>query len=527
MLPHARIEKVNSMNPPSGRTAVAALMITASTYITYALGLVVSALIARSIGPEDFGRYSYIIMLVGVMVIFANNGLTTSGIRFVSECLGSGSQDAARHVHGWLLRGQFLSQLLIALAFLAAMRWLQPTGWAESMTVFAAIVVVCIAAKSMFLFDVSIAKGYRTFKVEAVTNISVSISTALAAVVMFLLHAALLHYLMLFVVSSLAYWLVAAHMLRRLQIKPVSGGIEPELKRRVRNHLGWTIVLTLVAALSNKSIETYLLNALTGPAEVAYFAIAAGLTRGGVDLLSSGLTTVLMPAMAHAFGAGGHERVNDILARAVRYFHFLGLMLAGVGVCVSVPAIALMYGARYEPVVAVLRVMMLVSGLTLCEGAFGALLSITDHQRARAGFAMFSVSVNAIAAFLLIPKFGLTGAVMAHAISRGLLFIAIIVAIKKVMPVRLPLAEIVRLTLAGVLAAALAALILTFMPGLLAGIVAAVAFGLAFVTLTVVLRAWEKTDATLVLSLIDRLPGKLKLLRGPVARWEQQLASRH
>jgi O-antigen/teichoic acid export membrane protein len=513
------------MNPTAGRTATAALMITASTYVTYALGLIVSALIARSIGPADFGRYSYLVMLVGVLVILTNNGLTTSGIRFVSQCIGSGSQDTARHVHDWLLKGQYLSQVLITLVFLACLPWLLPTGWAESVTRFAVLVVVCIVAKSQFLFDVSIAKGYRQFRIEALTNISVSVATAVAVVVMFAMHASLFHYLVLFAGSSLAYWLVAAWMLRRFGISALKGEIAPELKQKVRSHLIWTIVLTFVAALSNKSIETYLLNALTGPAEVGYFAIAAGLTRGGVDLLSSGLTSVLMPSMAHAFGAGGHERVNGILARAVRYFHFLGLLLAGIGVCVSAPAVALMYGARYEPVVDVLRVMMMVSGLTLCEGSFGALLSITDHQRARAGFAAFSVSVNAIAAIALIPRFGLAGAVMAHAISRSLLFIAMVVAIKQVMPVRLPLREVVRLTLAASGAAVLAGLCFWLIPGIFAGIIVSILFSVTFIALTVVLGAWEQADAALLLTLMDRFPRLFSAVRPAVAKWERHLGA--
>ena len=74
-----------------GTALRAALQMTGSTYVIYAAGLVVSALIARSIGPEQFGRYSYLVWLAGVLILISNNGLTTSGIRFVSECLGRDS----------------------------------------------------------------------------------------------------------------------------------------------------------------------------------------------------------------------------------------------------------------------------------------------------------------------------------------------------------------------------------------------------------------------------------------------------
>ena len=75
------------MNQPFGRGAAirAALQMTGSTYVIYATGLLVSALIARSVGPADFGRYSYLVWLAGVLIMVGNNGLTTSAIRFVSE----------------------------------------------------------------------------------------------------------------------------------------------------------------------------------------------------------------------------------------------------------------------------------------------------------------------------------------------------------------------------------------------------------------------------------------------------------
>ncbi len=107
------------------------------------------------------------------------------------------------------------------------------------------------------------------------------------------------------------------------------------------------MVLAFVAALSNKSVETLLLNRFAGAEAVGFFTIGASLTRGGVELLSSGLTTILMPTMAHAFGAGGIERVNRIASNAMRYYQFVGLLLAGVGVFWAEPVIAVMYGARY------------------------------------------------------------------------------------------------------------------------------------------------------------------------------------
>ena len=38
-------------------------IVTVSTYIEYALGLLMSVWIARSLGPSDFGRYAFTVWL--------------------------------------------------------------------------------------------------------------------------------------------------------------------------------------------------------------------------------------------------------------------------------------------------------------------------------------------------------------------------------------------------------------------------------------------------------------------------------
>ena len=56
-----------------GRVAAAkaAALMTGSTYISYGLGIIVSALIARDLGPADFGRYAYVVWMSGVLVVIA------------------------------------------------------------------------------------------------------------------------------------------------------------------------------------------------------------------------------------------------------------------------------------------------------------------------------------------------------------------------------------------------------------------------------------------------------------------------
>lgn len=506
-----------------GSALKAALLMTGSTYVTYALGLIINALIARNVGPTEFGQYSYLVWLSGVLVILANNGLPSSGIRFVAECVGRDDVQSARLVHGWLRVRQWFSLALVCVVFVVALPWFKPAEWAGQLTVLIAVVLVSTVAKTSYLFDTSMGKGYGRFDIEAKSTVAMSLLNTVAVVALVFFKAPVEAYLILFACISVGYGVSAAIMLARGDMRAAHGAMDPTLLQRLKPHVFWTVILLAVYMLSNKTVETFLLNAVVGAKEVGYFAIAAALTRGGVDLLSSGLTTVLMPIMGHAYGSGGAERVKVILSDSVRYFHFLGFLLAGVGLLWADTAITLLYGAQYEPVINVFRVMVVVGGLTLADGAFGAMLSTTDNQRLRASFATFSGVVSAAAAIILVPRYGLAGALIAHASSRVLVFFAAMIAISRVMSVRLPLRELGLLVVAAAVAGAISGALFYLWGNLWVDLIAGVVYAVVFIAMSVQLRAWKQKDGQQLLGLMARFPRVFGRVQPHVSAWVERL----
>lgn len=498
------------------------LLTTGSTYVTYAAGLVTSMLIARGLGPADYGRYAYLVWLSGLLVLVMNHGLTTSAIRFVSESLGRKSLVDAQDVHRRLQRWQGWSLLAVGAIFLAALPALRPAGWEGHLALFAAVALLASFAKAWYLFSISVAKGYGRFGIEASSISLLSLINLAGAGIMALLGAPLDGYMLLFLAISIAHPLMAAHQLRRAEIRKGSREIDDELLARVKPHLAWTMVSTLVAAFSNKAIETYLLNRLVGAEAVGFFTIAATLARGGVDLLSSGLMTVLMPVLANAYGAGGQQRIHRLGGDAVRYFHFLGLLLTGVGYFWARPVVELTYGSSYAPAIFALQMMVLVRGVTLSYAAFGALLTITDNQRLRAAEAVFAVVTSAGMALWLVPTHGLEGAIYAHMASTLAVFLFTFGCVWWVLRMPLPLGELMRMSAAALSAAALCfgALSLTETPTLLHQLLAGLLYVVLYLLSTLIFRVWNQNDIVLLDQLGQRVPAlrRLALLLVPWAR---------
>ncbi|MEY4763651.1 MAG: hypothetical protein RI907_324 [Pseudomonadota bacterium] len=501
-----------------------AVFITAATYLTTGLGLLVSTMAARSLGPETYGKYAYLVWLSGLLVTCSNHGLGISGIRFVSEYLGRGQADVARRIHGWLLHWQGVSTVAV-LALFSATCWYMPlAGWETQRPLMLGVILFGVGAKAAYLFDVSIAKGHKLFKIEAITNSTMSLIYAASVAMMAWLNADLSSFAIGFGVVSFLHIIMVRLLMRNHGIQADKQACPPEVIERIKPHLAWTVVLVAVGTLSNKTLETFILGTWIGPAEVGYFTIAATLTKGGIDVLSSALTAMLMPMMAHAYGEGGVQRVNIILRDSVRYFLFFGLVIGGIGVLWAEPGVLLLYGHRYDAVIPALQAMVIVGGLTLPEGAFGALLSTTDHQKLRATIVGLSAVISAASAIILVPTQGLTGALWSVAITRFVILLITGAAIRRALQTSFPYAQLLRLLASAVVAGALSWGLLWLLGHHVA---AQLASGLvylgAFLTMTIWLQAWTRKDAEVLTALAERKPKLFGRLTPRLRRWTNDL----
>lgn len=502
-----------------GAAIKAALLVTASTYITYALSLAVGAIIARALAPVEYGKYAYVVWLVGSLVLIVNNGFNTSGIRFIAESLGRGSSEEARDVHGWLQRRQQATLILATLTFIAISWVMKPQVWLSALPLFICITAISLCCRATYLFDISIAKGYGAFHIEAYSTFGVSVVNILLVAILAVFGATLSDYLILFTITSAALWLYSSILLRRSRVSPSFRPLESELAGRIEKHLLWTVLLVASTAVGSKSIETFLLNHLYGPVEVGFFAIAVALTRGSTDILVVGLSTILMPAMGRAFGAGGASRVHTIFSEALSFFTFLGLLMAGAGALWSGAAITLMYGKQYSPVIPILQTMLIVGGLTLGEAAFGSLLSTTGRQSTWAKVSLLSLPLAGIFASILLPKFGLSGAAASYAVTKVIVFAVLAVAALRAQRIALNLRALSRIVMAALAATVLACLSLLFFSGTGGEILAGIVYVLAITAATVFMRAWNQPQLAMLLAMSDRLPPVLQRVRPLLQKW--------
>lgn len=488
----------------------AALMMTGSTYVTYFTGLVTTTLIARALPSERYGQYAYFVWMVGVLCVLINNALSVSTLRFVSEAIGSKGVAAGTALHAWFRKRQSACMLLMLPAAIGFAYFNPPSGWASPIWIFILMMIVASLAKASYMFLLSASKGFGAFVVDAASNSIAGVVSAGAVLVAFFLGAGLNAYIGIFVATTLLGLLLARLLAARAGVAATAAGVDEEETRRIWRFMRWTLLLILCNALNYTSISVYVLNRVDGAVAVGLFVIAATLTRAGMDLLSAGLSSVLMTSMSRAYGAGGVAALVESTSSAVRYFHFLGLIVAGVGAFWAAPVIGMLYGSRYEGAVVIMMSLAVIGGLTFTDGVLSSALSVMERQRELVMVSVLSWVVTIGASTALIFAYGLTGAIIASVVSKAFLFACILVVVTRFVKLTVDWRSIILLTGAGGVSALPGLLLVTYADSAATRLAAGLVFSLILLALSWLIGFWSSDDKAQLRAIASKVP----VLRG-------------
>lgn len=500
-------------------------LVSASTYVEYALGLFISVWIARALGPADFGRYAFTVWLCSWLMTFCNHALTTSSTKFIAEAYGAELPEVASHISYRLMRNQSWSCAVVIALFFAGVAIIQPQEWKGFILPVAVLVSIGVVAKSNYSLWVAISKGQEKFEPVSIATVTGGVFTLVFVVIAAIFHASLMTFVGLFTVSCLMLNLINRIAYRRY-CKPVSPGeVPPEMSRRLTRHLRLTAVLILLLALKSNTIEVFLLNTYANSTAVGFFAIAGTLTRGAVELFSVGLTTTLLPYMARAFGQKGQAQATRVLSEATRFYWATGLMIAGLGFITTPSLVTLMYGNKYVEAIPAIEVTLVLAGLLLITNSIAAFQVVTDRQGDRLRISGSALVINVILGFSLIPHFGLLGAVLCYAGTRLAELLICTLYIRRVASAGLPVAVMARLFVVALVATGAGWLVADITPGHLAFVTGSIVFTVVFLPASFFVRYWSEEDYRLMGMITDKLgpvggvaKRVLGVLQGPVQR---------
>ncbi len=367
-------------------------------------GYVVAVLLARSLGPVDYGVYGIVYSVLMTIELIARIGIPQAVSRMIAEAGDRAPRVAATGV------------TLTALVYLGvfAAFWLAAPLLADAFNVPGGTWLFRIAAIDIpfyggYMITAHILNGRRTFGPESVAVLLYSLVKVVGVVVIFLHGATIAAALIVNALSSVMAFAWAGWASGRDSFVPSLAHSRGMLRLAVP-----VAVATLGVQLL-MSIDLWSLNAFGWAVPRATKGLYVAATNLGrmPNVLAFVMQAVLIPSIARAIGMGDRELVARTVLGAMR---FLAITLIPVAVIVAVeagPLLQLMFTSSFAEGAPLLAILVFAHGL--CNTVFATLCGIllaTGEERISARVALIAAGAALVINPLLVLALGAIGAAL-------------------------------------------------------------------------------------------------------------------
>lgn len=395
------------------RDGVGSLLLKAG-FIVLSFGTAV--LLARLLGVDGYGIYSYIFALVSLISIPFQFGLPTLVVRETAKAMAQKEYSLLRGIWSW--SGKFVlisSLLLISISVLSSIIFENRFSSENLYTFYWGLVLMALVALSNLRgaalrglhqvikgllpeqllfpgFFVLFISYVSFFKVEAILPSQAMALQVVAAAIAFLIGMVLL-------------WQVMPKTLR---------DVKPTYNKRY--WINSTVPLAFISGMwvINNRASLVISGLFVTSSEVGTYRAASQMAL----LISSGLqamTMVVAPQFARYYANKDMAQLQRVATYSARIVFALTLPVVIAFFIWGQPIIKIVFGVEFIQAYSPMIILSVGQLINAAAGSAASLLNMTGNERETARALLLSVIMNIILHFLLVPTWGTTGAAIASA----------------------------------------------------------------------------------------------------------------
>lgn len=376
------------------------------------LGLIPSLLIARALGPADFGVFATVGVLAGVAGVLADLGLSTTGVRWVAQAWPDLPDQAAARAWQFLrLRAQIASGFLLLSVPLSPLFSMLLPGNPP-------VVLVWLALVGMIVTNLSgsinaMLQATHCFRALALVLLANSGLTAVLALGLFFGNALNLitALVVLGVATSLASSVLGWYLLPFRRIERNAQLLLAERQALVRFG-GWVWLANLLSMLANQLDVVLVGHWLPGIA-VGHYSLASNLAAKA-EVVNQSLHAVLLPDTARLRDSAAQRHyVRQALLRSAA----ISLLLLPLFMLASW-VITLLYGVQFAAAVVIFQWLLAIALVDLWSMPLLLLAYPRDRPDLLAAGDALRVLILIGMAGVLLPVWGLAGMAIARLVGK-------------------------------------------------------------------------------------------------------------
>lgn len=394
------------MHMPKINLAKNATIYTAALTMQKVISFLYFILVARMIGVENIGKFSFALSFTAIFAMVLDFGLTQVLIR-------ESARDKEKT--GRYLANAVALKLIGALFIYAAVVIIINVMGYPAITkqlVYVSGLVMLIDSFSLSFFGVL--RGNHNLKYESWGVIINQISVVTAGLVVLWLKLGLVPLMAAYAIGSLFNFLFSTLMLKKTYGIKIRIGLEKSiLKELLKFAIPFAIAGIFVRLYS--SMDIVLLSKMADDQSVGWYSaaykIAFALQFVGVASLAS-----VYPAFSYYY-QNSKEQLSATFTKVLYYLSILSLPLSIGVIAIADKVIEPIFGVEYMGSVPALQILMLCLPLAFLCFPIGAMLNACDRQNWNTANLGVTAIANIILNLILIPKFGYMGSAYAALLS--------------------------------------------------------------------------------------------------------------
>jgi O-antigen/teichoic acid export membrane protein len=369
-------------------------------------------LIARYLGAEGFGHFSFILAAVSVLQLVADMGVRNIVIRDIAL------QKEKFHLHLSTARTLLWSLSVASLACVVVLANLLALSDEHRHSMYLAGVAVIVTFYGLGYSAVLRAfeemgwdiLGFVLHKVIFIVSVGLIARTSLG------LQGVFGAMLLANALQWVYYWAVV-----RLR----HGRTSPSLNFAAAWTLLWEAFPLGVAELLRRltrHVDKLLLAAMSTPVALGLFSAAYKFLEA-MSPFTTNLTLPLFPVFSR-FARASPLTLFRALGQSLKFLYVLAVPLAVLMFVLAEPLVVLFFGAAYHEAAVALRLIAPGVVFTFPTSVYGYVFTALGQQRRYMGCVAASLVVNAVLDLLLIPSYSYRGAALATTGAEAMLFLA-------------------------------------------------------------------------------------------------------
>jgi O-antigen/teichoic acid export membrane protein len=444
--------------------------------------------VARYLGPEKLGHYTYINFFVALITSTSGTGLAGATRKYMSEYLGLNRPGTARAVYHLAYRYQLLGSVILTALGLIAIYFFGEPGY----KLMSSLLVLAIVPGVMSWVPAQANSAFEDARNNTLSAIGYIV--AYAAVILLTLHfrwdlvgiaAALL------VGRTVEVVMRTIPLHRKLRTLPEES-LDPTLARSVRRFCFEAMGVQLLMSIVWGRSEMFFLRHFSSFEQIGFYSLSVGFANNLLTIPAVFANATGMTLMVES--ARDPTRVATIVRNASRYLLLLAIPINFGAVAIAARALHVVYGPRYDPAVWVLIVAALLAIPRAFNGIPDLLMRAADRQKQlfvlMTAIGIFNMALD----YVLIRRYNAVGAAWGNGLAQSLGVLVIWQAARRHYTFKLPIGSAIRLTAAGLIMALWAFATVRLIPGATGLIAAILTAAAVYIVLVRLLHALEPTD---------------------------------